>query len=84
MVDIGEIVVVKVLCPGIEWVFCKDVDVFYFVVDFIEFVVLFFWCLCLYDVIEYFDGVVIGELDLCFESVLVSEFVLNIVNDLGF
>lgn len=80
-VDNGCEVVVKVLCFLVEVGFCCDIDVFYFVVGVIEFVLLLMWCLWLCDVVSYFEFVVIGELDLWCEVVNVLEFVENIEYD---
>ncbi|NQY60969.1 2-polyprenylphenol 6-hydroxylase [Cognatishimia sp.] len=84
LADTGEVVAVKVLRPGIERAFRKDVDAFYFAADFIEFVAPFSRRLRPHDVIEHFDGVVTGELDLRLESASASEFASNTVNDAGF
>lgn len=82
--ETGEVVAVKVLRPGIERAFRKDVDAFYFAADFIEFVAPFSRRLRPHDVIEHFDGVVTGELDLRLESASASEFGANTAKDAGF
>jgi ubiquinone biosynthesis protein len=84
LAETGEIVAVKVLRPGIERAFRKDVDAFYFAADFIEFVAPFSRRLRPHDVIEHFDGVVTGELDLRLESASASEFAANTAKDAGF
>ncbi|GAA6209200.1 2-polyprenylphenol 6-hydroxylase [Cognatishimia sp. WU-CL00825] len=84
LVDSGEVVAVKVLRPGIERAFRKDVDAFYFAADFIEFVAPFSRRLRPRAVIEHFDGVVTGELDLRLESSSASEFSANTAADAGF
>ena len=84
LAETGEIVAVKVLRPGIERAFRKDVDAFYFAADFIEFVAPFSRRLRPHDVIEHFDGVVTGELDLRLESASASEFASNTAGDAGF
>ncbi len=80
----GEIVAVKVLRPGIERAFRKDVDAFYFAADFVEMFLPFSRRLRPRDVVEHFDGVVTGELDLRLESASASEFADNTKNDSGF
>ena len=79
-----EVVAVKVLRPGIERAFRKDVDAFYFAADFIEFIAPFSRRLRPRAVIEHFDGVVTGELDLRLESASASEFAANTKDDAGF
>lgn len=84
LADTGEVVAVKVLRPGIERAFKKDVDAFYFAADVIEFVAPFSRRLRPRAVIEHFDGVVTGELDLRLESASASEFEANTAGDAGF
>ena len=64
LAETGELVAVKILRPGIERAFRKDVDAFYFAASFIEFVAPFSRRLRPTEVIKHFDGVVTGELDL--------------------
>lgn len=80
----GETVAVKVLRPGIERAFRRDVDAFYFAADFIEFIAPFSRRLRPRAVIEHFDGVVTGELDLRLESASASQFEANTATDEGF
>lgn len=80
----GEEVAVKVLRPGIERAFKRDVDAFYFAADVIEFLSPSSRRLRPRDVIEHFDGVVTGELDLRLESASASEFAANTGQDAGF
>ena len=80
----GEDVAVKVLRPGIERAFRKDIDAFYFAAAMIEFFAPFSRRLRPKDVIAHFDGVVQGELDLRLESAAASEFAANTEQDLGF
>lgn len=80
----GEDVAVKVLRPGIERAFRKDIDAFYFAAAMIEFFAPFSRRLRPKDVIAHFDGVVQGELDLRLESAAASEFAANTEQDPGF
>ncbi|SEO58764.1 2-octaprenylphenol hydroxylase [Salinihabitans flavidus] len=82
--ETGEEVAVKVLRPGIERAFRKDIDAFYFAADVIEFLLPFSRRLRPRDVIRHFDGVVSGELDLRLESASASEFADNTEGDAGF
>lgn len=84
LAETGDVVAVKVLRPGIERAFRKDVDAFYFAADFVEFIAPFSRRLRPRAVIEHFDGVVTGELDLRLESAAASEFAANTKNDAGF
>ncbi|MWB76662.1 2-polyprenylphenol 6-hydroxylase [Pseudooceanicola sp. 216_PA32_1] len=84
LVDTGEEVAVKVLRPGIERAFRKDVDAFYFAAWCIEFLSPSFRRLRPSDVIEHFDGVVKGELDLRLEAASASQFAANTEGDEGF
>lgn len=80
----GEEVAVKVLRPGIERAFRKDVDAFYFAARIIDIFAPSARRLRPIEVIEHFDGVVQGELDLRLESSAASEFAANTANDKGF
>jgi ubiquinone biosynthesis protein len=80
----GEDVAVKVLRPGIERAFSKDVDAFYFAARIVDICAPGARRLRPLDVIEHFDGVVQGELDLRLESSAASEFAANTVDDEGF
>ncbi|MGR3836879.1 MAG: 2-polyprenylphenol 6-hydroxylase [Cognatishimia sp.] len=84
LAETGELVAVKILRPGIERAFRKDVDAFYFAASFIEFVAPFSRRLRPTEVIKHFDGVVTGELDLRLESASASEFAANTARDAGF
>ncbi|SHH41226.1 2-polyprenylphenol 6-hydroxylase [Cognatishimia maritima] len=84
LAETGQVVAVKVLRPGIERAFRKDVDAFYFAAGFVEFFLPSSRRLRPNDVIEHFDGVVTGELDLRLESASASEFADNTQNDAGF
>ncbi|MEM6565726.1 MAG: 2-polyprenylphenol 6-hydroxylase, partial [Pseudomonadota bacterium] len=80
----GEYVAVKVLRPGIERAFSKDVDAFYLAARMIEIFAPGARRLRPMEVIEHFDGVVQGELDLRLESSAASEFAANTKGDEGF
>jgi ubiquinone biosynthesis protein len=80
----GEAVAVKVLRPGIERAFRKDIDAFYLAAWMIEALSPASRRLRPRDVIEHFEGVVMGELDLRLESASASEFAANTQGDAGF
>ena len=80
----GREVAVKVLRPGVERAFQKDIDAFYFAADAIEFLSPASRRLHPHDVIEHFEGVVMGELDLRMEASAAAEFAANTVDDVGF
>lgn len=80
----GQEVAVKVLRPGIERAFRRDVDAFYFAARIVDLFAPGARRLKPMDVIEHFDGVVQGELDLRLESAAASEFAANTSDDQGF
>jgi ubiquinone biosynthesis protein len=80
----GEEVAVKVLRPGIERAFRRDIDAFYFAAGLIEFLSPASRRLRPTDVIAHFESVVMGELDLRLESAAASEFAANTAGDRGF
>ncbi|WP_421905882.1 2-polyprenylphenol 6-hydroxylase [Mameliella sp.] len=84
LADTGETVAVKVLRPGIERAFRKDIDAFYFAANMIELLSPASRRLRPTDVIAHFEGVVMGELDLRLESAAASEFEANTKDDEGF
>jgi ubiquinone biosynthesis protein len=84
LVGSGEEVAVKVLRPGIERAFQRDIDAFYFAADMIEFLSPASRRLRPREVIAHFEGVVKGELDLRLESASASEFAANTAGDAGF
>ncbi|WP_293572953.1 2-polyprenylphenol 6-hydroxylase [Phaeobacter sp.] len=84
LADSGREVAVKVLRPGIERAFNKDVDAFYFAARIADLFAPGARRLKPMDVIEHFDGVVQGELDLRLESAAASEFAANTKDDEGF
>lgn len=84
LAESGAEVAVKVLRPGIERAFRKDIDAFYFAAGVIEFLSPASRRLRPMDVVTHFDGVVKGELDLRLESAAAGEFATNTENDSGF
>ena len=72
--DDGRPVAVKVLRPGIERAFARDIDAFYFAAAMIEALSPASRRLRPRDVIEHFEGVVAGELDMRLETSAASEF----------
>lgn len=82
--DTGEEVAIKVLRPGIERAFQKDIDAFWLAAVVIEAFSPASRRLRPRDVIAHFEGVVMGELDLRLEAAAASEFAANTVNDDGF
>lgn len=81
LLDTGEEVAVKILRPGIERAFRRDVDTFYFAARTIDLIAPGARRLRPMDVIRHFDGVVTGELDLRLESAGAAEFAANTEND---
>ena len=84
LADTDEYVAVKVLRPGIERAFNKDVDAFYLAARMVDLFAPGARRLRPMEVIEHFDGVVQGELDLRLESSAASEFEANTKDDAGF
>ena len=80
----GDSVAVKVLRPGIEKAFNKDIDAFYFAARIVDIFAPGARRLRPMEVIEHFDGVVQGELDLRLESSAAGEFAANTKDDAGF
>ncbi len=80
----GDLVAVKVLRPGIERAFRKDIDAFHFAAGMIELLSPSSRRLRPTDVIAHFEATVTGELDLRLESAAASEFAANTVDDDGF
>jgi ubiquinone biosynthesis protein len=77
----GQAVAVKVLRPGIERAFLRDVDAFYFAADMVELLAPFARRLRPRAVIRHFEGVVLGELDLRMEAAAAAEFAANTARD---
>jgi ubiquinone biosynthesis protein len=84
LADGGDAVAVKILRPGIEKAFRKDIDAFYFAARAIELLSPSSRRLRPMDVITHFEGIVKGELDLRLESSAASEFADNTAQDAGF
>ncbi len=84
LADTGEEVAVKILRPGIERAFRRDIDAFHFVAGLIEFLSPASRRLRPSDVVSHFESVVMGELDLRLESAAASEFAANTEKDAGF
>ncbi|MEL6959538.1 MAG: 2-polyprenylphenol 6-hydroxylase [Pseudomonadota bacterium] len=82
--DNGDWVAVKVLRPGVERAFRKDIDAFYFAASVIDQLLPSSRRLRPLDVVAHFDGVVQSELDLRLESASASEFAANTKDDDGF
>lgn len=80
----GEEVAVKVLRPGIERAFRRDIDAFHFAARMIEAFSPASRRLRPGDVIAHFESVVMGELDLRLEAASASEFAANTEKDAGF
>ncbi len=82
--ETGQDVAVKVLRPGIEKAFKKDVDAFYLAARMVELLAPSARRLRPMDVITHFEGVVLGELDLRMETSSAAEFAANTERDAGF
>ncbi len=80
----GTDVAVKVLRPGIERAFRRDIDAFYFAADMIALLLPKTRRLRPADVIAHFESVVMGELDLRLETAAAAEFAANTAEDPGF
>lgn len=77
----GRTVAVKVLRPGVERAFMRDVDAFYFAARMIEFLSPSSRRLRPLAVIEHFETIVEGELDLRMEAAAAAEFRANTETD---
>ncbi|WP_158971027.1 2-polyprenylphenol 6-hydroxylase [Chachezhania sediminis] len=84
LAETGQEVAVKVLRPGVERAFRKDIDAFYLGASMVEIFAPGARRLKPMDVIRHFDGVVRGELDLRLECSAASEFAANTKDDEGF
>ena len=82
--DTGEKVAVKVLRPGIERAFRRDLDAFHFAAALIERLSPASRRLRPSEVVAHFEGVVLGELDLRLEAAAASQFKANTEGDAGF
>ncbi|UXU74914.1 MULTISPECIES: 2-polyprenylphenol 6-hydroxylase [unclassified Paracoccus (in: a-proteobacteria)] len=81
--DNGREVAVKVLRPGIEAAFRRDIDAFHFAAGMIERLSPATRRLRPRDVVAHFESVVMGELDLRLEAASASEFAENTAADTG-
>ncbi|QOL81901.1 2-polyprenylphenol 6-hydroxylase [Pseudooceanicola spongiae] len=80
----GADVAVKILRPGIERAFRRDVDAFYLAASLIEGLSPSSRRLRPSEVIKHFEGVVNAELDLRLEAASASEYASNTKDDPGF
>jgi len=81
LADTGERVAVKVLRPGIERAFRRDLDAFHFAAGMIEWLSPASRRLRPTEVVKHFEGVVLGELDLRLEASAASQFASNTARD---
>ncbi|MGB0905493.1 MAG: AarF/UbiB family protein, partial [Mangrovicoccus sp.] len=79
--DTGEKVAVKVLRPGIERAFRRDIDAFYLAARMVQIFSPSSRRLRPMEVIKHFEGVVLGELDLRLESAAAAEFASTTATD---
>ncbi len=77
----GQVVAVKVLRPGVEKAFLRDVDAFYLLAKIVELFSKSSRRLKPVAVIEHFEGIVREELDLRMEVSAAAEFKSNTMND---
>ncbi len=84
LAETGARVAVKVLRPHVERAFRTDVDAFYFAAGVIEWLLPSTRRLRPLDVIQHFESVVEGELDLRLEAASAAEFASNTEQDAGF
>ncbi|MEM8841672.1 MAG: 2-polyprenylphenol 6-hydroxylase [Pseudomonadota bacterium] len=77
----GEKVAIKVLRPGVDRQFRRDIGAFYFIAGFVDALVPGAKRLRPKDVVAHFEGVVDMELDLRLEASAASEFRANTIDD---
>ncbi len=82
--ETGQTVAVKVLRPGIERAFMRDVDAFYLAAWLVDTLAPFARRLKPREVIRHFEGVVQGELDLRMEGAAAAEFAANTTDEPDF
>ncbi|MFN3260350.1 MAG: 2-polyprenylphenol 6-hydroxylase [Pikeienuella sp.] len=82
--ETGRKVAVKVLRPGIERQFRKDIAAFYMIARVLEWVAPQAKRLRPRAVVSHFEGVVTAEMDLRLEASAASEFAHNVKDDEGF
>lgn len=80
----GRKLAVKILRPGIERQFRKDISAFYMIARIIELIAPQARRLRPLAVVDHFRGVVMAEMDLRLEASAASEFAENVKNDPGF
>ncbi len=80
----GAPVAVKILRPGIEKAFRRDIDAFHLAAWMIELLSPASRRLRPTDVVQHFEGVVLNELDLRVEAAAASEFAALTAGDAGF
>ncbi len=84
LAETGTLVAVKVLRPGIEKAFSRDIDAFYLAAWLVEVLVPKSRRLRPTDVVAHFEKVTLDELDLRIETAAASEFAANTAQDAGF
>ncbi len=84
LVQSGAKVAIKVLRPGVERAFRRDIDAFYFAAGIIEILLPSTRRLRPLDVIRHFESVCESELDLRLEAASAAEFAANTEIDAGF
>ena len=84
LAETGAKVAVKVLRPGVERAFRRDVDAFHLAAQIIELLLPKSRRLRPLDVIAHFEELVEGELDLRIEAASAAEFAANTEGDEGF
>ncbi|MEM7268948.1 MAG: 2-polyprenylphenol 6-hydroxylase [Pseudomonadota bacterium] len=82
--ETGKKVAVKILRPGIERQFRKDINAFYMIAWVIDKTAPQAKRLRPREVVDHFNGVVTREMDLRLEAASASEFRVNVLNDEGF
>ncbi len=82
--DNGREVAIKVLRPGIEKAFLRDIDAFFFIARFSEIFAPSIRRLKPLKVVEHFKGIVLEELDLRMELAAAAEFKANTQLDENF
>ncbi|WP_339948608.1 2-polyprenylphenol 6-hydroxylase [uncultured Albimonas sp.] len=82
--ETGRRVAVKILRPGVERAFRKDVEAFHFIARTIEILAPSARRLRPTAVTRHFEGVVTTELDLRLEASAAAEFKANTIEDAGF
>ena len=80
----GKTVAVKILRPGIERAFRRDIDAFFLVARLLSFFSPTMRRLRVVDVVQHFEGVVLREIDLRMEASAADEFAASTSRDAGF